>query len=73
MALSFVKWVVSEVAIKKCSYKYICKFCLWVMCSARQYVHEIKDLLTKQRACVFYLYEQGVSLLVDILFLFPYS
>lgn len=43
------------------------------LCSARQCVHDIKDLLMKQRACVFYLYEQGLSLLVDILFLFPYS
>ena len=73
MTLSFVKWVVSAVAKPKYSYEYICRFCLWVMYSARRYVHNIKDLLTKERACVFYLYEQGISLLVDIIFWFLYS
>jgi len=47
MALSFAKWLVSAVAKQKCGHEYICRLYLWVMCSAKQYVHNIKDLLTK--------------------------
>jgi len=47
MALSFAKWVVSAVAKQNAAMSIFVDSACWYMCSVRQYVHNINDLLTK--------------------------
>jgi hypothetical protein len=47
MALSSAKWVLSAVASKNAAMSIFVDSACWFMCSARQYIHNINDLLTK--------------------------